>query len=76
MYVSEFEIAPYIIELRFFTSTGQPIKKAAHGGDCYSEASKEAEVGAGRHNLGSKKAQGIPVCKMQLLILSPNSQTH
>ena len=48
---------------------GQHIEKAVHGRGCYSEASKEAEVGASRHDLGSEKAQGVPVHKMELLIL-------
>ena len=32
MYVSEFEIAPYIIELRFFTSTCRALTSGSAGG--------------------------------------------
>ena len=49
-------------------------KKASHGGNANSKASKEAEVGAGGSHSGSEKTRGILEGEKKLLIPGPNGE--
>ena len=49
-------------------------EKASHGGNANSEASEEAEVGAGGSRSGSKKTQGVHEGEKELLIPGLNGE--
>ena len=49
-------------------------KKALHGGNANSKASKEAEVRAGGSRSGSKKTLGVLEGEKELLVPGPNDE--